>query len=170
MKFLIPKLIIVDSNIDALDELLNSVDLSTYGLERVKLNESIILDESETELDPQNPNPRGAHGGDEEIDPLDLIINSFNERWFQGWEATPEDQRIKFVTLGKHIQAHPDYQTKFAKNQDVQTKELAFRKILDDVMSKQRKTELDLYRLYAKDEAFYQSFLDTMKRMVGANL
>jgi hypothetical protein len=29
--------------------------LSTYGLERVKLNESIILDASETELDPQNP-------------------------------------------------------------------------------------------------------------------
>ena len=25
-------------------------------------------------------------------------------------------------------------------------------------MSKQRKTELDLYRLYAKDEAFYQAF------------
>ncbi len=37
-------------------------------------------------------------------------------------------------------------------------------------MSKQRKTELDLYRLYAKDEAFNQAFLDTMKRMVGVNL
>lgn len=170
LKFLIPKLIIVDSSIDALDELLNSVDLSTYGLERVKLNESIVLDASETELDPQNPNPRGAHGGDEEIDPLDLIINSFNERWFQGWEATPEDQRIKFVTLGKYIQAHPDYQTKVADNADITNRDLAFRKILDEVMSKQRKTELDLYRLYAKDEAFHQAFLDTMKRMVGANL
>ena len=170
LKFLIPKLIIVDGDIDALDELLNSVDLSTYGLERVKLNQSIILDESETELDPQNPNPRGAHGSDEEINPLDLIINSFNERWFQGWEATPEDQRIKFVTLGKYIQAHPDFITKVAENNDVANKDLAFRKILDEVMSKQRKTELDLYRLYAKDEAFQQSFLDTMKRMVGANL
>lgn len=170
LKFLIPKLIIVDSEKDKLDELLNSVDLSTYGLERVKLNESIILDAEETELDPQNPNPRGAHGGEDEIDPLDLIINSFNERWFQGWEATPEDQRIKFVTLGKYIQAHPDYQTKVADNNDVTNRDLAFRKILDEVMSKQRKTELDLYRLYAKDEAFHQAFLDTMKRMVGANL
>lgn len=170
LKFLIPKLIITDGGIDALDELLNSVDLSTYGLERVKLNQSIVLDESETELDPQNPNPRSAHGGDEEIDPLDLIINSFNERWFQGWEATPEDQRIKFVTLGKYIQAHPDYLTKVADNNDAANKDLAFRKILDEVMSKQRKTELDLYRLYAKDEAFHQAFLDTMKRMVGANL
>lgn len=170
LKFLIPKLIIADGEIDALDGLLNSVDLSTYGLERVKLNASIVLDSDETQLDPQNPNPRGAHGGDEEIDPLDLIINSFNERWFQGWEATPEDQRIKFVTLGKYIQAHPDYQTKVADNTDLTNRDLAFRKILDEVMSKQRKTELDLYRLYAKDEAFHQAFLDTMKRMVGANL
>lgn len=169
LKFLIPKLIITDTDIDKLDELLNAVDLSTYGLERVKLNESIILDESETELDPQNPNPRGAHGNDKEEDPLDLIINSFNERWFQGWEATPEDQRIKFVTLGKYIQAHPDYQTKVADNRDVLNRDLAFKKILDEVMSKQRKSELDLYRLYAKDDAFYQAFLDTMKRMVGAN-
>ncbi|PJJ06888.1 type I restriction enzyme R subunit [Flavobacterium sp. 1] len=170
LKFLIPKLIVTDASVDALDELLNSVDLSTYGLERVKLNESIVLDANETELDPQNPNPRGAHGDGEEIDPLDLIINSFNERWFQGWEATPEDQRIKFVTLGKYIQAHPDYQTKVADNSDVTNRDLAFRKILDEVMSKQRKTELDLYRLYAKDDAFHQAFLDTMKRMVGANL
>ncbi len=84
LKFLIPKLIIKDKNQDLLDELLNSVDLSTYGLERVKLNASIGLDESETQLDPQNPNPRGAHGGSEEKDPLDVIVNSFNERWFQG--------------------------------------------------------------------------------------
>jgi type I restriction enzyme R subunit len=42
--------------------LLESVDLSTYGLERVKLNQSIALDDNETEVEPQNPNPRGAHG------------------------------------------------------------------------------------------------------------
>lgn len=169
LKFLIPKLIISDRDVDVLDGLLNSVDLSTYGLERVKLNESIVLDDSETELDPQNPNPRGAHGSEEEHDPLDLIINSFNEKWFQGWEATPEDQRIKFITLSKQIQAHPDYQLKVASNPDNANRDLAFRKILDEVMSKQRKNELDLYRLYAKDDAFYQAFFDTMKRMVGVN-
>jgi type I restriction enzyme R subunit len=73
LKFLIPKLIIIDPTSDALDELLNSVDLSTYGLERVKLNAGIGLDDAETELDPQNPNPRGAHGTGKEEDPLDLI-------------------------------------------------------------------------------------------------
>ena len=165
LKFLIPKLPINNPDIDALDELLSSIDLSTYGLERVRLNETIGLDDSESIVDPQNPNPRGAHATDEDLDPLDLIINSFNEKWFQGWEATPDDQRIKFISLTKSIQTHPDFQSKVAENSDEQNKNLAFKKILDDVMSKQRKQELDLYRLYAKDEAFKIAFFDTMKRM-----
>ncbi len=165
LKFLIPKLIIRSKQDELIDELLESVDLSTYGLERTKLNHSISLDDTETELDPQNPNPRAA-GGDDVIDPLDAIIKAFNERWFHGWDATPEDQRVKFISLSQHIQAHPDYQTKVAENRDTQNRDLAFKKILDDVMSQQRKKELDLYRLYAKDDSFYQAFFDTMKRMI----
>ncbi|RFZ90014.1 type I restriction endonuclease subunit R [Mucilaginibacter conchicola] len=167
LKFLIPKLLIADPKQDALDELLNSVDLSTYGLERVKLNTSIGLDQSETEVDPQNSNPRGAHGGDTEEDSLDLIIRSFNERFFQGWEATPEEQRVKFVNLAKKIQAHPDFQDKYKENADVQNREIAFRKIFDEVMAKQRKDELDLYRLVSKDEAFKAAMQDTLKRVLN---
>lgn len=166
LKFLIPKLIVRTKEDELIDELLESVDLSTYGLERTKLNHSIGLDDAATELDPQNPNPRGTHGSDEEKDPLDEIIKSFNERWFHGWEATPEDQRVKFISISKHIQAHPDYQTKVADNKDIQNRDLAFKKILDDVMGQQRKKELELYKLYAKDESFYQALFDTMKRMI----
>lgn len=164
LKFLIPKLPIPNPDIDGLDELLESIDLSTYGLERVKLNSSIELDPEETEVDPQNPNPRGTHGK-EQKDPLDEIIQSFNERWFQGWEATPEDQRIKFISLTKSIQAHPDFELKVVQNDDVQNSNLAFKKILDEVMRKQRKQELELYKLYAKDDAFYRAFFDTMRRL-----
>lgn len=168
LKFLIPRLKINDPGIDGLDELLNSVDLSTYGLERVKLNANIGLDASETELDPQNPNPRGAHGGGEEEDPLDIIVRSFNERWFQGWEATPEEQRIKFVNIAKNMRAHPDFKKKYEQNPDVQNRDIAFRKIFEDVMNQQRKNELDLYRLMAKDDAFKQAMQDTIKRILAA--
>lgn len=167
LKFLIPKLIIIDTSIDALDELLNSVDLSTYGLERVKLNTTISLDDSETELEPQNPNPRGAHGGDKEENPLDLIINSFNEKWFQGWEATPEEQRVKFVSLAKNIQAHPDFIEKYSENTDTQNREIAFKKIFDDVMAQQRKMELDLYKKVTQDDAFRIAMQDTLKRILS---
>ncbi len=166
LKFLIPKMIVKDAQSDLLDKLLESVDLSTYGLERTKLNVSITLSEEETELNPQNPNARGAHGG-EEKDELEAIINGFNERWFQGWEATPEDQRVKFLSLSKSVQAHPDFKTKVAQNTDGQTQELALKKILDEVMANQRKQELELYKLYAQDSSFYQAFYNTMKRIIN---
>ena len=168
LKFLIPKLIIVDSEKDALDGLLNSVDLSTYGLERVKLNVSIGLDSTETEVDPQNPNPRGAHGDGAEKDELDLIIKSFNERWFQGWEATPDEQRAKFVNLAQKMKEHNDFKEKYANNADVQNRDIAFSKIFDEVMGKQRKNELDLYRLISQDEGFKIAMQDTIKRMLRA--
>jgi type I restriction enzyme R subunit len=99
LKFLIPFLVVKDKEDELIDTLLESVDLSTYGLERTKLNHSIALDPTATELEPQNPNPRGAHGGGEAKDPLDEIIRTFNDRWFQGWDATPEDQRVKFLSV-----------------------------------------------------------------------
>ncbi|MDN3689055.1 type I restriction endonuclease subunit R [Cyclobacterium jeungdonense] len=168
LKFLVPMLVVKTKEDELVDELLESVDLSTYGLERTKLNHAIGLDDSASELDPQNPNPRGPHGGDEDKDLLDEIIKAFNERWFQGWDATPEDQRVKFVTLSKHIQAHPDYQSKVADNTDTQNRDLAFKKILDEVMGQQRKKELELYKLYAKDDSFYRAFFDTMKRIIDS--
>ncbi len=166
LKFLIPKLVIVDSDSDTLDGLLNSVDLSTYGLERVKLNTSIELDASETEIDPQNPNPRGVHGGGPDLDELDIIIKSFNEKWFQGWEATPDEQREKFINLAKKIKEHGDFKEKYADNKDMQNREIAFSKIFDDIMGKQRKNELDLYRLVSQDEGFKIAMQDTIKRML----
>lgn len=152
-----------------MDELLNSVDLSTYGLERVRLNANIGLDASETELEPQNPNPRGSHGGETIEDPLDLIIRSFNERWFQGWEATPEEQRVKFVHLAQSMRTHPDYKEKYSENADTQNREIAFKKIFDEVMAQKRKSELDLYRLVAKDDAFKSAMQDTLKRILMAS-
>ena len=167
LKFLIPKLVIVEAGANELDELLNSVDLSTYGLERVKLNATIGLDASPTEVDPQNANPRGAFGGDVNEDPLDLIIKSFNERWFQGWEGTSEEFRVKLVNLANKVQSHPDFGEKYEANPDKQNREIAFNKIFEEVMSEQRKNELDLYRLLSKDESRRQAFRDMIKRMVA---
>lgn len=166
LKFLIPKLVINDPNADAFNDLLNSVDLSTYGLERVKLNASIGLDGSAAELDPQNPNPRGTHGGDKEEDELETIVRTFNERWFHGWEATPEEQRVKFVNIAQSIKNHPDFKEKYSENSDVHTRDIAFEKIFEHVIGKQRKTELDLYRLYSKDEGFKRAMQNAIKRLV----
>jgi type I restriction enzyme R subunit len=154
LKFLLPKLKIKDPDQDMLDELLEAVDLSSYGLERTKLNHVIGLDSSPSELDPQNPNPRGYREGDPERDPLDEIIRTFNERWFQGWSATPEEQRVKFINIVNSIRSHPDYSEKYEANADPYNRELALERILQDVMLKRRKEELELYKLFASDPAF----------------
>jgi type I restriction enzyme R subunit len=167
LKFLIPKLKIKDKDADQIDALLESVDLSSYGLERVKLNHGIGLDETDSELDPTNPNPRGTHGGEDEKDPLDQIIQNFNERWFQGWEATPEEQRVKFLSIMKNIQDHPDFETKYRNNQDADNRALAFEKIFEEVMLERRRQDLELYRLVASDGAFKSSMQQSLRNLIG---
>jgi len=166
LKFLIPKLNIKDPNQDMLDELLEAVDLLSYGLERTKLNHEIGLDASDTELTPQNPNPRGNRDGDPETDPLDDTIRSFNERWFQGWSATPEEQRVKFVNIVNSIRSHPDYTAKYEDNADPYNRGLALEKMLQDVMLKRRKDELELYKLFASDPAFKSAWSQNIEQVL----
>jgi type I restriction enzyme R subunit len=167
LKFLVPKLKIKDPDQDMLDELLEAVDLSSYGLERTKLNHSIGLDASPTELDPQNPNPRGHREGVPKNDPLEEIIKTFNERWFQGWSATPEEQRVKFINIAQSIKAHPDFDDKYANNPDRQNRNLAFEKMLQEVMLRRRKDELELYKLFANDPAFKSAWQKSMERVIA---
>lgn len=167
LKFLIPKLVVKDPNQDQLDELLESVDLSTYGLERVKLNVAIGLDASEAEVDPQNPNPRGYRDDIIEKDPLDEIIRAFNERWFTGWDASAEEQRVKFVKIADIIRNNPDYQTQVVENKDEQNSRLAMESFIQSAVNQTRRSDLDMYRLYANDPDFKRAFDATIMRLLS---
>ena len=167
LKFLVPKLKVTDPDAELLDELLDSVDLSSYGLQRVRLNHAIGLDEADSELDPQNSNPRSAHGGEKELNPLDEIINTFNERFFQGWSATPEEQRVRLISMAESMKAHPDFDKKYKNNPDQYSQRLAFEKLFNEIMLKRRKDDLEFYRLLANDDAFKTSLIQSMQRMVN---
>ncbi len=169
LKFLIPKLKVKDPDQDKLDELLNSVDLSTYGLERSKLNAEIGLDSSETELEPQNPKLRGYFPGGVEKDPLDAILKAFNEQHFAGWEATPEEQRIKLLNIAKHVMKNPAYKAQVEDNQDIQNRQLALETLIQGAISIERKRELDLYKRYATDPDFKRAFDSTISQVLKAN-
>lgn len=166
LKFLIPKLKVKDPDQDKLDELLNSVDLSTYGLERSRLEVKIGLDASETELEPQNPNVRGGHFGDGDKDPLDEIVRAFNERHFAGWEATPEEQRVKFINIAKHVMNHADYKAQVEDNPDSQNRQLALERLIQQAISVERRRELDLYKRYASDQDFKRAFDASVSRLL----
>ena len=169
LKFLIPKLKVKDPDQDKLDELLNSVDLSTYGLERSRLEVKIGLDDSETELAPQNPNLRGAHFGEGEKDSLEEIVRAFNERHFAGWDATPEEQRVKFINIAKHVINHADYKAQVEDNQDAQNRQLALERLIQQAISFERRRELDLYKQYASDPDFKRAFDASVSRLLASS-
>ncbi|MFB5946725.1 type I restriction endonuclease subunit R [Albibacterium profundi] len=165
LKFLIPKMIVKKKEDDLLDELLESVDLSTYGIERVHLNQRLTLDQDESTLDPANANPRGAHDEGDKAE-LEDIIRDFNDRWFASWEATPEDKRQVFFTFTEKITQHPDYQEKFLHNSDPFTKELAYNKIVEDVAKDMRKVQLEFAKQWL-DQNFKEDFKNSTQRYLG---
>jgi type I restriction enzyme R subunit len=169
LKFLIPKLQVKDPDQDKLDELLESVDLSTYGLERSRLDVKIELEAGESMLDPQNPNVRGAHMGPGDKDPLDEIIKAFNDRFFAGWDATPEEQRVKFLNIARQVVNQPEYKAQVADNPDTQNRDLALAKLIQFAITQERRKELDLYKKYASDPDFKRAFDATIARLVALN-
>ncbi|MCB1100653.1 MAG: type I restriction endonuclease subunit R, partial [Verrucomicrobiae bacterium] len=166
LKFLIPKLKVNENERDQLDELLESVDLSTYGLERVHLNQHILLDAAETALEPENPNVRGYHGEEEDESPLDEIIRHFNERFFSAWDATPEEQRVKLINILQHVKDNSDYEAQVVNNPDEQNRRLALESLISEAINKERRRELELYKLYAGDEDFKKALNESLIRIL----
>lgn len=66
------------------------------------------------------------------------------------------------------MQAHPYYKEKYKANPDSQNREIAYVKIFNDMIAKNRKNELDLYRLMSQDSSFKKSIMDTLKRLLDA--
>ncbi len=167
LKFLIPKLKVKDKDKDQLDELLESVDLSTYGLERVRLNQHIELDSAASVLEPENANVRGHHGEGEDESPLDEIIRHFNERFFSSWDATPEEQRVKLINIMEHVQNTAAYQSQVVNNPDGQNSDIAVRSLITQAVNKERKKDLGLYKVYASDPDFRKAFEESIIRILA---
>lgn len=55
---------------------------------------------------------------------LDEIIRVFSEHWFQGWGATPEEQRVKFSHIAQHVVNDTNYETQVVNIPDKQNIQL----------------------------------------------
>lgn len=166
LRFLIPELH-VPTTTDDMKDLLDNVDLSTYGLRRTKLNETIELDKEETVVDPTSSSMAGAGNADDPKDKLTEILKAFNNRWFNDWPATPEDQKAKFVSLSKGVVEDPDYQNLVEGNPDEQAVQQVLYEIIDRQIRQHRKADNGLYRSYQTDEAFKADLRNTLIRMVN---
>lgn len=167
LRYLIPGLHIAGPDIDSLKDLLDSVDLNTYGLRRTALNEAITLDAGETTIDPLKPTMVNAGVVEEDKDPLDEILKEFNNRWFNGWEATPDDQKMKLVSVAQAVAADEDYQTLVVGNPDQQAVDALMVTIIDRIMRKKRKGDNSLYKEYQQNEGFKADFRSVITRMLS---
>ena len=167
LRLLIPQLIVTGAGMEDIKDLLDSVDLNTYGLRRTALNETIVLDPGESTIDPLKATMVNAGSTDEpNKDPLDEIIKEFNEHWFRGWEATPDDQKEKLVNITKAVANDADYQNLVIGNPDQQAVEAAMAMIIDRIIRQKRKGDMSLYREYQQNDAFKAGFRTLITRML----
>lgn len=167
LRLLIPQLIVSGPGIEDIKDLLDSIDLNTYGLRRTALNETIVLDAGESTIDPLKPTMvNGGPGEDPVKDPLDEIIKEFNEHWFNGWDATPADQKEKLVNIAKAIAADENYRKLVIGNPDQQAVEEAMGTIIDRIIRQKRKGDMSLYREYQQNAAFKDGFRTLITRML----
>ena len=168
LRFLIPQLVVPNAANDELKDLLDSVDLNTYGLRRTSLNETIQLDAGESIVDPNKAVMVNAGSMEEEPkETLDAILRDFNERWFRGWNATPDDQKSKLISITRAIKDDEDYQSLVVGNPDQQAVDTIFNNIVDRIVRQKRRGDMSLYKEYHQNEGFKTNFIDLLRRMLG---
>lgn len=167
-RYLIPELIVAQNDNDSMKDLLDYVDLNTYGLRRTAINDPISLYSEETTIDPNKSVMVGA-GGNEDTpkDPLDTILKDFNERWFKGWNATPDDQKAKLISITQAVVDDEDYKELVIGNPDQQAVDEAMAHIIDRVVRKKRKGDMSLYNEYLHNEGFKSNFRVLINQMLS---
>lgn len=167
LRYLIPSLHVTNDGDDGLKDLLDSVDLNTYGLRRTALNEAITLEAGETTIDPLKPTMVNAGVVVEENDPLDEILKEFNQRWFNGWDATPDDQKMKMISVAQAVAEDEDYKSLVVGNPDQQAVDALMVQIIDRIIRKKRKGDMSLYKEYQQNEGFKVDFRSVITRMLS---
>ena len=167
LRFLIPNLHVDVAGRDDLTDLLDKVDLNTYGLRRTSLNQTIDLDASETVLDPTKPAMAGAAPDEPDDTILDEIVKIFNEWHFSGWEATPDDQKAKLISIVNSVSQDTDYATLVVGNPDPDAVETTLNNIIDRVIRKKRTGDMSLYKQYQQDNEFKSQMRSVVIRMLN---
>lgn len=167
LRFLIPGLHVDVAGRDDMRDLLDNVDLNTYGLRRTALNQTVELDEAETVVDPNKAAMAGA-GGDEVVEePLIQIIEEFNELHFKGWEATPDDQKAKLISIVTAIATDNDYKNLVVGNPDPEAVEMTLNGIIDRIIRMKRTGDMSLYKQYQQNEDFKAQMRHVLIRMLN---
>jgi len=95
------------------------------------------------------------------------ILKLFNEKWFKGWDATPDEQKAKLINITKSVVEDKDYQDLVVGNPDQDAVDEAMAKIIDRIIRQKRKGDMSLYKEYQQNESFKSNFRTLINRMLG---
>lgn len=165
LKYLNPKLI-VPSDHETVDEILDKAELTNIGIEITKESVRIGLDDSDAEVDPQNARVRGVSNQADEKEELEEIIRTFNMRFFDGWEATEEEKRVKIYSILMEMKDNPQVRQFVVGAPDYQNGYIALKRILGEHVNKNRARDLSFYVKFAQDE----TFRDELARFIANHL
>lgn len=166
LRLLIPQLKVPQNGGIDISDLLDNTDLNTYCLGRTALNEHIQLDSEETRLDPLAPKMVNAGGEEDDRTPFDIILEHFNERHMNGWDATPDEQRTKVIRIAQIVTQQAQYRNTVVGNPDTEAAERMFYDILNRAMAQQRNSDLSLYRQFRADETFRHDFANLIRAAI----
>ena len=97
---------------------------------------------------------------------LVFLLSWHSATTIPSFDATPFSEKELLVKMfnGDIIKDEND---QYKNNPDTTNREIAFGKIFEEVMLKNRRNEMELYKLLAADEAFKSAMQQSLKRVVG---
>ena len=167
LRFLIPQLHIDGVEESDLYDLLSNVDLNTYGLKRQALNASIALAEDAAPLDPNKAAMAGAKPNEEEDELLSVIVEIFNTMHFTGWDASPEEQRDKILSIAKAVTDNDLFKNYVVGNPDPEAAADYTNRAIDKVVREKQKGDMSLYKQYLTDGDFKMQLRSALTRLVN---
>ena len=162
LRHLIPQLRVPENGGIDVSDLLDKTDLNTYCLSRTALNEQIVLNAEEAIINPLAPTMVNAGGTEEDRTQFDIILQHFNERHMNGWDATPEEQRTKVIRVAELVRANARYLSQVVGNPDTEAADRRFKDIIDEIMLQQRSVDMSLYREF-RNEGFRHDFINLVR-------
>ena len=74
---------------------------------------------------------------------------------------------MKLINILQHVKDNSDYEAQVVNNPDEQNRRLALESLISEAINKERRRELELYKLYAGDDDFKKALNESLIRILA---
>ncbi len=74
---------------------------------------------------------------------------------------------MKLIKIMEHVQESAAYKAQVVDNPDEQNRRIALESLITQAVNKERKKDLDLYKVYAGDPDFKKAFDESIMRILA---